>query len=169
MAKINGLEVKEIKYYPDHEGSMIPYGNIYFKGKRVGSFKYDDWGGPMHYTHTHKTISKKEVMEAFHQIVPKLGWNEFYDSFDILVEELIFLKEIESEFKKSQKKDRFILVVKDDYYKKPSFDVVFQPRIYEIPNQVTDEGLDRAINELLEKYGSDKVVHVFRSLEDFNL
>jgi len=28
MAKMNGFEVKALKYYPDHEGVMVPYGTI---------------------------------------------------------------------------------------------------------------------------------------------
>lgn len=46
MAKIAGIEVKNLKYYSGHEGEYCAQGNIYFNGKKQGFWSQDSWGGP---------------------------------------------------------------------------------------------------------------------------
>lgn len=167
MASMNGLEVKGVKFYPDHEGAMIPYGNIYFKGKKVAAFREDAWGGPIVIDFTHKTISQQEVEDAFHGIVKKLGWDDFYDSIDILVEELIELKEYESIFKKQQKDNRILILIREDYTVNRSVNAMF-PATYYNPKNPTEAEIKMYAEKLKEKYPKG-VIHVFRTLDDFNL
>lgn len=36
MAKINGIELKALKKFKDHEGCTIAQGNLYLGGKKIG-------------------------------------------------------------------------------------------------------------------------------------
>lgn len=170
MASINNLEVKGVKLYPDHEGAMIPYGNIYFKGKRVASFRTDSWGGPMAYEHTHKTITEKEVLDAFAEIPEKLGWDEFYNSIEILVGELIELKELESEFKKAQKREQILIVSKCDNSIDPFKEMknLSLPTTgYFISESATQSEMDKFTKEIVEEKNEVGIITVYRSLNDF--
>lgn len=171
MASINNLEVKAVKYYPDHEGAMIPYGNLYYKNKKVGGFKYDSWGGPMMYDHTHKTISEEEVSKALHGIVEEMGWHKFYDSTEILIEELIELKEMEREFKKAQKQGRILLVHHQDRYQDPfkELSTILPTSMYTIGEKASKEDIDRITKEIIEENGGRGAVTVYRTLDDFVL
>ena len=44
MIIVNNVQLKAIRFYTDHEGMAVPYGNIYFKNKKVGTFRTDAWG-----------------------------------------------------------------------------------------------------------------------------
>lgn len=114
MASIRGFEVKNVKYVKDHEGAMIPYGSLYVHRQKVGEFYADTWGGPMRYEHTSDTISKEDVIEGVLAIPEKMGWDSFYQDFDILIEELIHLKDDEKRFKQLQKENKYLCVYEAD-------------------------------------------------------
>lgn len=171
MASINELEVKSVKFFPDHEGATIPYGNLYYKGKKVGEFRYDSWGGPMMYTHTSKVFSEDEVMAATLEIPDKYKWNSWYKNFDLLIEELVNFKSTESEFKKDQKKGNITLTFDWDKSLEPFKDdkpmIVY--REFTIVQAITEAELIKFEQELKEKYGNDGVLKVYRSLDDFKI
>ena len=48
MASINGIELKGIKEFKGHEFEYLIQGNIYYKGKKVGWYSQDSWGGCDH-------------------------------------------------------------------------------------------------------------------------
>ena len=48
MASINGIELKGIKEFKGHEFEDLIQGNIYYKGKKVGWYSQDSWGGCDH-------------------------------------------------------------------------------------------------------------------------
>ena len=45
MASINGVTIKSLKRFRDHEGFGIYQGNVYYKGKKLGFWSEDSWGG----------------------------------------------------------------------------------------------------------------------------
>ena len=45
MAKINGIELKNVKNFRGHEGEELVQGDVYYKGKKVGYYSQDAWGG----------------------------------------------------------------------------------------------------------------------------
>lgn len=45
MAKINGIEIKNLKEFKGHEQETLYQANIYYKGKKVGFWSQDSWGG----------------------------------------------------------------------------------------------------------------------------
>lgn len=166
MASIKGYEVKGVKLFPDHEGAMIPYGNLYFKNKKVGEFRADSWGGPMIYDHTSKTISEEEVVKGVLSIPEQLGWDSFYKNFDIIIEELVNFKEDEKKFKKLQKKDKYLCIYEQDRTK--SFGTSFVPCVhYSIPSVLDFEEQIKKVQEIEQEKHPGGVVRAYRTLEDF--
>ena len=49
MSEINGITIKNLKSFKDHEGCEIYQGNVYYKGKKLGFWSQDSWGGPNDY------------------------------------------------------------------------------------------------------------------------
>lgn len=45
MAKIKGIELKSMKDFRGHDGEPLTQGNVYYKGKKVGYYSQDAWGG----------------------------------------------------------------------------------------------------------------------------
>ncbi|USK62248.1 hypothetical protein [Peribacillus asahii] len=169
MASINGLEVKGVKYFPDHDGALIPYGNLYLNGKKVGSFRDDSWGGPMQYDHTHKTITEDEILKVCEKIYARFNWHEFYHDFPLLIHHLIGFKELESQFKKALKQERVLLSYEADKTQDPmKTRLMFVDKaFYALPN-MTQKQLKEFEEEQQEKQSGGKMV-VYRSLEDFKL
>lgn len=80
--KIDGdsnVSIKSLKFYPDHEGCFVPYGNIYFKDKKVGNFRDDGWGGCIDFNFINiesENLVKKEVSN----ILKNLGFRSPKDA-----------------------------------------------------------------------------------------
>lgn len=45
MAKIKGIELRNIKDFRGHEQEELTQGDVYYKGKKVGYYSQDAWGG----------------------------------------------------------------------------------------------------------------------------
>ena len=45
VASINGVSLKNLKYYVGHEGGCLQ-GDVYLDGKKLGFWSQDSWGGP---------------------------------------------------------------------------------------------------------------------------
>lgn len=45
MAKIKGIELKNVLEFKGHEGEELLQGDVYFNGKKVGFYSQDAWGG----------------------------------------------------------------------------------------------------------------------------
>lgn len=170
MAKILDFEVKGVKYYPDHGGDKVPYRSLYYKGKRLGAFRMDAWGGPMAYDHFSKNISKEDLFNELLKIPKHLGWHEFYESYDIIIENLVELKEWEGHCKKLRKKGKILVLLKENYARDPLKHLESRiPSIgFEVDENITEDELEQFTRQLKEKYG-DGEIRIFRNLEDFNL
>jgi len=167
---MNGFEVKALKYYPDHEGVMVPYGNLHYQNKKVGEFRASSWGGPMQYNHSHKTISESEVRKKLSEIVELLGWDPFYDEFDLLMEELIAFKEMQTDFKKKAKEGKYLVLLSSDCSIDPLSEDpdLMEDVIYEVNVNITEEKEMEMHKELKEKYTGKKLTS-FKTLDDFNI
>lgn len=45
MASIKGIELKHLQDFRGHEGETLVQGDVYYKGKKVGYYSQDSWGG----------------------------------------------------------------------------------------------------------------------------
>ncbi len=46
MAKIKGIELRNVIDFRGHEGEPLTQADVYYKGKKVGFYSQDAWGGP---------------------------------------------------------------------------------------------------------------------------
>lgn len=102
MAKINGIEVKNVKTFLDHEGCQIAQGNVYYKGKKLGFWSQDSWGGPDNFDFD-TSILKDEVEAYKNSGRVEEKYKTIFD-LDILMYNLLKLKDVEKEYKKCVKK-----------------------------------------------------------------
>lgn len=116
-------------------------------------------------------ITEAEIREKLSEIVTKMGWDEFYNSFDILIGELIELKELEIQFKKLKKKEEILIVHQEDKSQHPfkNSSTVLPLTVYAVSNNATVEDIERFTKEILEENNGKGVVNVYRTIDDFNL
>lgn len=116
MAKINGVEIKAIKTFIDHEGAEVAQANVYINGKKVGFWSQDSWGGPDNYYGIEDIIIEKAKL--FKEGCPSNAkYYDFQNDPDIFMNHLLQLAEDEKLFKKYIK-DGFstLLIVTDGYH-----------------------------------------------------
>lgn len=106
MAKIAGFELKAVKSFKDHDGYTIYQGNVYFKGKKLGFWSQDGWGGPDRYEFDERPYNEalvKVTVEDYPVLTHcfELGLTP---NMDILMGELIELKDTEKQYKAALKK-----------------------------------------------------------------
>lgn len=96
MAKINGIELKGIKEFKGHEFEDLIQGNIYYKGKKVGWYSQDSWGGCDHidldYTLPKDLLKEiKDILDNYESDTLFKGISELYDkNYNVKFEHKIF-------------------------------------------------------------------------------
>lgn len=121
MASINGIELKGIKEFKGHEFEDLVQGNIYYKGKKVGWYSQDSWGGCDHidldYTLPKELLKEiKNILDNYESETLFNGISKLYDKkynvkFDhkifkggeFLFGDLIQLNDFEKTYKKFSK------------------------------------------------------------------
>ena len=116
MAKINGVELKAIKTFKDHEGCSIAQGNVYIDGKKAGFWSQDSWGGSDSYDLAKKDMEilasrAKDFGEAFPN--DKFG---IHSDPDILMYTILELNQKEKVYKKYSKQGYSAVIMVDDGY-----------------------------------------------------
>ena len=115
MASINGIEIKRVTHFVGHEGNCSQ-GNVYFKGRKVGFWSQDSWGGPDSYNFNTKVFDKalKNYQDAFPD---SYVYKNYLDDPDLLMYELDYLCELEKLGKQSFKKGaKAVIIVSDRYH-----------------------------------------------------
>ena len=97
MAKINGIELKNVRFFKDHEGATIAQGDIHYYGKKLGFWSQDSWGGPDRYDFDTKILDEA-VADYVKSNRVKDEYKEFAD-LDCLLYDLINLRETEKRAK----------------------------------------------------------------------
>jgi hypothetical protein len=174
MASINGIELKAIKEFRGHEYEPLVQGNIYYKGKKVGWYSQDSWGGDDHIDLDSdlKAETKNEINEVLSSYESDTlfgGVNELYNKqynvtfkTDIfkggtfLFGDLIQLQDYEKTYKKLAKKWNINNIA---FCYKSLFDSFVKG------SKLTKE----EFKEELEKDKSIKLYYLFSSLEDFKV
>ena len=101
-ASIRGLEIRNMKRFLGHEQEELYQGNIYYKGKKVGWYSDDAWGGCsiIDVEKAHREIIENIAKVYLAKKYPK---EEFLWSADILFGEIIELTLNAKFFEKQQK------------------------------------------------------------------
>lgn len=102
MASINGISIKGLKAFRDHEGATIYQGNVYYRGKKLGFWSQDSWGGCDNYDF--KEIMLNEEVDRFRNSSMVEPQYKAIANLDILLYELVKLMDIEKAYKKAIKK-----------------------------------------------------------------
>lgn len=109
MASINGVSIKKLTYFKDHDGCKIAQGTIYYKGKALGEWSQDAWGGPDAYSFDEDILKKAvEAYAASDYVADKC--KSFFD-LDCFLGDLVQLTSDEKEYKKGLKDNYTSLVV----------------------------------------------------------
>ena len=90
MASVNGLTVKALKTFRDHEGCEIAQGNLYLGSKKIGFWSQDYMCGPDTFD-----LEREYDDDKLYQCFEQRGKN-----IEVAMWELLELMETEKEFKK---------------------------------------------------------------------
>lgn len=174
MASINGIELKGLKEFKGHEQEPLTQGNIYYKGKKVGWYSQDSYGGE-DYISLAKDLGVEvkneveEILNSYESDTIFSGISELYDkcygaNFDTkkfkggeyLFADLIRLQDHERIYKKFNKKwniNNIAICYKDLFTMFASASI--------LPKEEFKKKLDKDKNI--------KLYYLYSSLEDFKL
>lgn len=181
MAKINGLELKNLKMLSGHEGELLYQANIYLEGKKIGEWKQDYMSGPDAIDVSNEYDMKKltdKIIELNNgkedPFCYELTNNEEYSPWgglkdycmEIILSSLADLKGWEKEYKKAEKKygpSAGIVIATDG----SGIHEYIMPYIGEIAKETAIEIMQK---ENLKFFTNKKVKYMaFAGLEDFSL
>lgn len=114
MASINSIQIKSLKTFRGHEGEPLYQGNVYYKGKKLGFWSQDSWGGCDNY-HFDENILKEEINKYKKSDMVEDKYREL-TSLDFLLHDLVTLSEQEKMYKKYLKKGYLSTVIITDGY-----------------------------------------------------
>ena len=166
MAKIKGIELKNITDFRGHEGEELTQANVYYKGKKVGYYSQDAWGGQDIFNLDYDL--DKETKDKVNEIVNNYIGGKLFEKLDDLYNETYHV-----DFKYEQKGYEYLfmdlLQLKDheDLYKKYKkkygcdniaiiYNTLFERVIYATPTKV----------DVASKF-PNKTYFEYNSLNDF--
>lgn len=164
MAKIKGIELKNIREFRGHEGEPLVQGDVYYKNKKVGFYSQDSWGGPDILNLDYNLENLEEINDVVNNYIggklfKKIDdlYNEKYKvnfeyqqkGYEYLFMDLLQLKDHEDLYKKYKKKtnnDKIYIIYND----------LFSRSIYSNKNDVN-----------IELVFPNKTYFEYNSLKDF--
>lgn len=165
MAEIKGISLKSVKSFRGHEGEPLLQGNLYYKGKKIGFFSQDSWGGPDQIMFDDRS-KEKELKPLYNQFVidhPEYDWDFTDDKQDCFYAALIDLTDLEAQYKK-YKKQNFtrMAIFEDDMLAK-------KQRPFKMPEIVAYIDNDAVEQKVLKEHNAYDKYRIFKSLDDFVL
>ena len=115
MAQINGISLKKVTHFKDHEGCPIAQGTVYYKGKALGEWSQDSWGGPDIYRFDERILNAEVEKYKESDLVEDKYRN--FVSLNGLLNELLRLISDEKSYKQGVKKGYNALVLLDRGYR----------------------------------------------------
>lgn len=151
------LEIKALGKNRGHEGEPLLYGNLYLNNKKVGFVSEGDWGGMANIMiePQYRDVVREEA-EKFYNATPQKY------SFDIefALVELLYMKQAETEMKRSDKKKALYELHMDNNKYMPSFwySYLFTPDIKNLltVQAITDEDIKSLTGCTVFTLGSKK-------------
>lgn len=166
MAKIKGFELKGIAEFKGHEGEPLIQGNVYYKGKKVGFYSQDAWGGmdifKLDYNLDNNLRNKIEditnnyvggvlfeKIDDLYNETYKVNFKYEQKGYEYLFMDLLQLKEHENDYRK--------------YYKKYPLNTV-----YIVYKDLFTRGICGAYSDdVIEQKYPNKTYFKYTSLNDF--
>ena len=161
MASIYGVSLKGVKTFVGHEG-VSAQGNVYYNGKKIGFWSQDTWGGPDRYDFDKKLI--EGAVEAYKKSGRVEKEFEKYFDADCLIYEVLRLMDSEKTYKAGVKKGFKTLVEASSMHMATGY----------YTNEANPEGTayyKKFLADCEKKFykGESIKVHIYRSLDDFNI
>jgi hypothetical protein len=104
MAKFNGCEIKNLKFFKGHEGETCMQGTVYKDGKKLGFWSQDSWGGEDKFEFDTKTLF--EPMFKFKSALNTKSMYQNIYNVAFFVNDLCSFKLLEMKLKEVLKKGR---------------------------------------------------------------
>lgn len=166
MASINGIEIKNLKKFRDHEGAQIVQGDIWCDGKKVGFWSQDSWGGPDMFHDCEAVVTERAKL--FAEGYPKEAkYADFQSDPGIFLCHLLMLKEEEKTYNKYFKQGYPTLVCVTDGHHCCSR--VFKATLTK--EHLKSKTLKPYIDEMRKKMfeGRESRVYMYTSKADFRI
>lgn len=114
MAKIHGIEVKNVRCYEGAEGFAYQ-GEMYLNGKKIGRWSQDGWGGEDNFDFEDSEISYRKFNDLIRKTCPSFEFmgSKVERDLPILMEDLVNLNRIEKDQRKYAKKGTPFMVLAD--------------------------------------------------------
>ena len=114
MSSINGVSLKNIKDFYDHEGLLIYQGDVYIDGKLAGHWSMDYMNGPDMYRFDIDELSKRTMKFAKGIPADKVQYPTIYEDTDIFLWCLLKLQQDEDYYRKIMSSGYKSLAIIDD-------------------------------------------------------
>ena len=148
MAKINGVEIKNLKSFIGHEGTCYQ-GDVWLNGKKLGFWSQDAWGAICD-TFEFDESALDKVCENFQAGFPDTyEYKEFCKDKETLLNDLVSLKTIEKDLKKDFKKG-----YKSAIYCTDGFHYSW--------TSLPDDGDDEVLLKKYESYTNDMLKNMYK-------
>lgn len=183
MAKMYGFEIKGVKSFRGHDGESLNQGNLYYNGKKVAFWSQDAWGGPD--TLIYEDLDKNTLFNTKNKLedaIEKFKSSEYcYDSkfldyinYESFIEGLVFLNELEKNYKSYTKKGYYTLCVvtngvnihmaaSKSVLSRESAVNMFKPFVSDSSKEIKNQMDGRWMSRL------NIIAHYYTSLGDFNI
>ena len=163
MASINGIEIKNIKTFRGREYPTNYQGNIYFKGKKLGFWSQDGNGGCDYFDRSVETTLTPIAKEYYNRDTDASGIE-----LELLLDEILNLKDYEKTFKKIIKDGYKALIVCTD---KVQSMMIKEPKITDKETILNDNQIKNYIKDFTDKaYYKDNIkTYVFTDITDFDI
>lgn len=101
MASINGVEIKNLKFFQGHEYESVAQGTVYYKGRKLGFWSQDAHGGCDNFEFDCKIFEN-----AFYQWKSVLRNTDSYKYLDVdsFMCDIVYLADMEKKYKMGLKK-----------------------------------------------------------------
>ena len=157
MASINGISIKSLKNFRDHEGFTIHQGNVYYRNRKLGFWSQDSWGGGDLFEFDHHILDGE--VEKYRK--SDLVIDEYRDIVDleIMLGDIVHLIEDEKLYKKGAKDGFVTMVLADNSYRMEAYATTLdKQRVLK----------SKDYKEFVKDHDGWKVT-IFGSVDDFNI
>ena len=169
MASINGVQIKSLKSFTEHEGMTAHQGNVYIDGKKQGFWTQDFSCGADHF-HFRTTELDRRAADYRHGFPKEHKLRNFINA-ETLLASLVDLMEDEKHYKRELKEGFTAMITITDGYHVRWYSI--KPTCAEDLSKEDiieryGEGVNEVIGALYEN-AKQAQVRIYTSLEDFDL
>lgn len=164
MAKINNIQIKNLKTFKGHEGEPLFQGNIYYKGKLLGFWSQDAHGGIYDNFNFNESVLDEEAKKYATSDRVEDEYRKYADICSLL-NDLVVLMDEEKMYKSYVKNGYPATVVVTEGYN------YFYCALKTTDKDIALKAAAKHIEECKAKCFKDREVkvYVYTSLDDFNI